>query len=71
LLVKEYGDFENRDIWEYRLQLTAAQTERLLMHVWELKESYFDYFFFTENCAYQLLPLLEVANPELHLTDRL
>jgi hypothetical protein len=68
-LVKEYGDFENRDIWEYRLQLTALQLERLLMHVWELKQAYFDYFFFRENCSYQLLPLLEVADPALHLTE--
>lgn len=70
LLVKEYGDFENRDMWEYRLQLTEEQVKRLLMHVWELRERYFDYFFFTENCSYQLLPLLEVADPDLHLTDR-
>ncbi|MBI3796627.1 MAG: DUF4105 domain-containing protein [Deltaproteobacteria bacterium] len=69
VLVKEYGDFENRDIWEYRLQLTGPQIERLLMHVWELKAAFFDYFFFQQNCSYQLLPLLEVANPTLHLTE--
>ena len=67
LLVKEYGDVEDRDIWEYRLHLTEPQLTRLLMHVWELQDSYFDYFFFSENCSYQLLPLLEVANPELSL----
>ncbi len=68
--VREYRDFENRDIWEYRLNLTAPQIERMLMHAWELGNAYFDYFFFKENCAYHLLSLLEVANPELHLTDR-
>lgn len=69
-LVKEYGDFENRDIWEYRLNLTKSQIGRMLMHLWELRNSYFDYYFFKENCAYQLLSLLEAANPELHLTDQ-
>lgn len=68
-LVKEYGDFEHRDIWEYQLNLTAAQIRRMLMHLWELRANFFYYFFFKENCAYQLLSLLEVADPALHLTD--
>lgn len=69
-LVKEYGDIENRDLWEYRLNLDARQIERLLMHVWELREIYFDYFFFKENCSYRLLALLEVADPRLNLTEK-
>lgn len=70
LKVKEYRDIENRDIWEYRLNLTDAQVRRMLMHVWEMGNASFDYFFFRENCSYQLLPLLEVANPEWRLTDQ-
>ena len=66
----EYGDFENRDLWEYRLNLTQEQLERLLMHAWEMGNASFDYFFFKENCAYHILSLLELANPEIHLTDR-
>jgi len=68
-LVKEYGDFEHRDIWEYQLNLTEGQIGQLLMHLWELRENFFHYFFFKENCAYQLLSLLEIADPALHLTD--
>jgi len=67
---REYGDFENRDLWEYRLNLTPAQIERLLMHTWEMGNASFDYFFFKENCAYQILSLIEVADPDIHLTDR-
>lgn len=70
LKVQEYRDIENRDIWEYRLNLTKAQVHRMLMHAWELGNAYFDYYFFKENCAYHLLSLLEVADPNLHLTDR-
>jgi hypothetical protein len=70
LKVQEYRDIENRDIWEYRLNLTEEQMRRLLMHAWEMGNAYFDYFFFKENCSYQLLPLLEYANPDWHLTDR-
>lgn len=70
LKVREYRDIENRDIWEYRLNLTDAQVRRMLMHVWEMGNASFDYFFFKENCSYQLLPLLEVANPEWRLTNQ-
>lgn len=68
--VQEYRDFENRDIWEYRLNLSAEQIARMLMHAWELGNAYFDYFFFKENCSYHILSLLEVADPRLHLTDQ-
>ncbi len=68
--VQEYRDFENRDIWEYRLNLSEEQITRMLMHAWELGNAYFDYFFFKENCSYHILSLLEVADPRLHLTDR-
>lgn len=69
LKVQEYRDIEHRDIWEYRLNLTAQQVQRLLMHAWELGNASFDYFFFKENCSYHLLTLLDYADPTLHLTD--
>ncbi|MBW1829522.1 MAG: DUF4105 domain-containing protein, partial [Deltaproteobacteria bacterium] len=52
LRVKEYGDIENRDIWEYRLDLTPSEVRQMLMHAWELKSAHFDYFFLDENCSY-------------------
>ncbi|MDK2742541.1 MAG: DUF4105 domain-containing protein [Nitrospira sp. BO4] len=69
LKVQQYRDIENRDIWEYRLNLTEDQLRRFLMHAWELGNAYFDYFFFKENCSYHLLALLDYADPDLHLTD--
>lgn len=69
LKVQQYRDIENRDIWEYRLNLTEAQLRRFLMHAWELGNAYFDYFFFKENCSYHLLALLDYADPDLHLTE--
>ncbi len=70
LKVREYSDMENRDIWEYELNLSAEEIERLLMHAWELGPIYFDYYFFDENCSYYLLELLEAARPDLDLTSR-
>lgn len=70
LKVQAYRDMENRDMWEYRLNLTPRQIDRLLMHAWEMGNAYFDYFFFKENCSYHILSLLEYANPELRLRER-
>ncbi|NBF03149.1 DUF4105 domain-containing protein [Pseudomonas sp. Fl5BN2] len=66
----EYRSLENRDLWEYRLNLTQVETERMVEHVWELKQIKFDYFFFDENCSYRLLELLQVARPSLRLTEQ-
>lgn len=67
--VREYSDLENRDLWEYQLNLTPEELDRVLMHAWELGSVYFQYFFFDENCSYQLLGLLQVAQPDLDLTS--
>ncbi len=69
-LVRTYSDVESRDIWEYQLNLSPLQLQRLLEHVWELRGIQFDYFFFRENCAWQLLTLLEAADLALRLSDR-
>lgn len=66
----EYSRLENRDLWEYRLNLTPTETERMVEHVWELQQVRFDYFFFDENCSYRLLELLQVARPGLQLTGQ-
>lgn len=70
LKVREYSDLENRDIWEYQLNLSPDEIDRVLRHAWELGPSYFQYYFFDENCAYHLLGLLQVARPELDLTSQ-
>lgn len=67
---KEYSEIENRDIWEYKLNFTDKEIERLLLHTWELLPIYFDYYFFDENCAYRILTLLDVARPSLNLTEQ-
>ncbi len=70
LRVREYSDLENRDIWEYQLDLTPLEIEMVLAHAWELGTVRFDYFFFDENCSYHILSLLDVARPSLQLTDQ-
>jgi hypothetical protein len=68
--LQEYRDVNDRDIWEYSLNLTESEVRRLLLHMYELQDIYSDYFFFSENCSYNLLFLLDAARPGLHLTDQ-
>lgn len=68
--VKQYAWIENRDVWDYRVKLDAAEIDRLVAHLWELQGVAFDYYFLLKNCAYQLLALLEVARPSLRLVER-
>ncbi|MDE2077735.1 MAG: DUF4105 domain-containing protein [Burkholderiales bacterium] len=70
LRIRDYNDLENRDIWEYDLNLTPTEIDRMLAHAWELGPTRFDYFFFDENCSYHLLALLDAARPGLDLTDQ-
>lgn len=68
--VREYNDMEHRDIWEYLLNLTDDETRRLVLHIWELKDINSDYYFFDENCSYNILFLIEAARPSVSLTDK-
>ncbi len=67
--IQEYGALENRDVWEYKLNLTVDEVDRMVGHIWELHDIRFDYFFFRENCAFRLLELLDYARPGLELSS--
>jgi hypothetical protein len=67
LKVREYNDHDSRDLWTYPLQLSPDQVWLLVAHLWELDNTWFSYFFRTENCSYQMLSLLEAVHPELDL----
>lgn len=68
--LREYSRLENRDLWEYRLALTPEELDRLLAHIWELRDIRFDYYFFDENCSLRLLELLDIARPGADLARR-
>src|SRR5699024_7175481 len=69
--LNQYSDTESRDMWEYRLNLNAAELSRLLDHVWALQDIESRYFFLDANCAYQLLALIQVARPRTPLLQSL
>lgn len=69
--VRQYGDFESRDLWEYDLNLSPEEIEQFVAHIWEVGDIAFDYFYLSENCSYHMLSTLEAAAPRLVLTDKL
>lgn len=68
--VQEYTNIESRDLWEYDLSLSSAQVDQLLRHSWEMGSAKFNYYFFSQNCSYQLLTLLDAADPSAGLAQR-
>jgi hypothetical protein len=68
--VKEYGDFESRDLWEYELNLTPEETRFLVEHIWEMQHVSFPYYFVSDNCAYRLLGLIDLVRPDLNLKQQ-
>lgn len=69
--IQEYSHMENRDMWEYTLDLDQQEIDWLIEHLWELKDINFDYYFFDENCSFRLLELVEVARPDSRLLTEL
>lgn len=67
--IKEYGEIENRDIWEYRLDLDKEEILQMMRHAWELKDLRSAYYFFDINCSYLILNLIEVAREDIDLTS--
>lgn len=65
--IKEYRDSEERDIWEYDLDLNQQELQQMLRHTWEIHDTYSWYYFFTENCSYNMLWLIEAAKPSVEL----
>ncbi len=69
--VREYSDYESRDIWEYQLALEKRQMDALVDHIWELGWTHFDYFYLDENCAYHILGAIDAVLPDLSLLEGL
>ncbi len=68
-VINLYNNIENRDIWEYRLNLTDEELELFVAHLWEMQEAKIRYYFASKNCSYVLLLMLEAIKPELDLTS--
>tara|TARA_B100001939_G_scaffold348121_1_gene372816 strand:+ start:6704 stop:8707 length:2004 start_codon:yes stop_codon:yes gene_type:complete len=64
-----YTEGEQRDLWEFKLNLREEEIQQLIRAAWEMNSTHYHYYFLSENCSYRLLNLLELARPGLDLTD--
>ena len=67
--IREYINLEGRDIWEYSFNFTAEETDFLVNHLIEMENARAPYYFFSDNCSYQILKTLEVVRPDLKLSQ--
>ena len=65
--ISEYNEIKNRDIWEYKLDFTPKEIEKLKLHLYEIKDKWAYYYYFNKNCSYEILWLLEAARPSLDI----
>jgi len=70
-MIKKYNNFENRDLWEYDLNLRASELREILTNLWEINNNHANYYFFTENCSYLLLKLLKIIRPQIKDTNKI
>ncbi|WP_310440686.1 DUF4105 domain-containing protein [Sulfuricurvum sp.] len=70
-MLESYSVIEQRTLYEYTLDLNQSEIENMLWHSYELQNINVPYKFFTENCAYEVFWLIEVARPSISLRTKL
>jgi len=66
-----YLQGDERDVWQYPLQLTHAEIQQIMRHVWETKDLGLPYYFTTDNCASEILRYIDIVRPESSLLSQL
>lgn len=69
LKMREYNDYESRDLWELELNLNSEEMELLIAHLWDMNMALFHYYYFTENCSYHILKVVDAIKPEWKLSE--
>lgn len=62
--IKQYRDHDGRDIWRYQLNLNQDELKQLARQIWEIKEQHPTYLLASDNCASEILLLLNALRPE-------
>lgn len=67
----KYLQDDERDTWTYQLNLTPQEVRQIMFHVWETKDLALPYYFTTDNCASEILRLIDVVRPQQQLLSQL
>lgn len=66
-----YSKHEQRDMWEYVLNLNEFNTALLNYHLYEAQSARFSYYFIKQNCGYRSGEILELIKDDIKTTDRI
>ena len=69
--IAKYLQDDERDTWTYSLNLTPSEVQQIMRHVWETKSLKMPYYFTTDNCASEILRLIDVIRPQQNLLNQL
>lgn len=58
---------DERDLWQFSLNLTPKEVTQIVRHIWEVKEMERPYFFTHDNCATEIVRLIDVVRPKGHV----
>lgn len=70
-MLAKYLQDDERDTWTYQLGLTPKEVQQIMRHVWETKALKMPYYFTTDNCASEILRLIDVVRPQQNLLSQL
>ena len=69
-IINTYNNIENRDIWELNLDFDTEELEFFVAHLWEIGQTQSRYYFFSRNCSYMRMEMLDAVRPELKLAKQ-
>ncbi len=69
-IINTYNNLENRDIWELNLDFSQEELDFFVAHLWEIGQTQSRYYFFTRNCSYMLMEMLDAVRPSLKLAQQ-
>lgn len=69
-IINTYNNIENRDIWELTLNFSQAELDFMVAHLWEIGQTQSRYYFFSRNCSYMLLEMIDAVKPQLKLAQQ-
>lgn len=56
-----YQEFQMRDMWEYKLQISDYQKNLITAFTFEMLEKEYKYYFLSDNCAYRINRIIGLA----------
>lgn len=69
-VINTYNNLENRDIWEYQLNFNDMEKDFFVAHLWEVGHTQTRYYFFTKNCSYLLMEVIDAIRPDFKLAQK-